>query len=210
MRRALRPALRVLAVLGVLFAVLAVRVVTGSRAELRRGEQLLAQRDPDAAILALRRAARAYAPGNPYGVEALERLWSVGAEAERAGDTERALAAYRAIHGAVMSTRSFFVPQRELLERADQRIAALTARAARDEPGGPSRDVLAALRAPERPYVGWTLLLLVGWIAWTAGAFAFAQRAIDEEDRLRGREARIWGTVVVLGFGLFVIGMALA
>ncbi|MCZ7683353.1 MAG: hypothetical protein M5U28_33035 [Sandaracinaceae bacterium] len=58
--------------------------------------------------------------------------------------------------------------------------------------------------------MGWTLLLLAGWIAWTAGAFVFAQRAIDEEDRLRGREARIWGTVVVLGFGLFVIGMALA
>lgn len=210
MRRALRPALRALAVLGVLLAVLAVRVVTGSRAELRRGEQLLAQRDPDAAILSLRRAARWYAPGNPYGAEALERLLAIGAEAERAGDHERALAAYRAVHGAVMSTRSVFVPHREHLERADERIAALTSEVARGEPARTRRDVLAELRAPERPHVGWTLLLLAGWIAWTAGAFVFAQRAIDEEDRLRGREAGIWGTVVVLGFGLFVIGMALA
>ncbi len=189
MRRALRPLSRALAVAGVLLAVLAVRVVSSSHAELRRGEQLLAQGDADSAILALRRAARWYAPGNPYG-----------AEAERAGETERALAAYRSIHGAIWSARSVYVPYRDRLARADERIAALTG-------GG---EVLAELRAPERPHVGWTILLLAGWIAWTAGAFLFAQRAIDEEDRVRGPAARLWGTVVVLGFGLFVIGMALA
>jgi len=53
-------------------------------------------------------------------------------------------------------------------------------------------------------------VLLLGWLAWTGGAFAFAQRALDEEDRVQSKPARLWGTVIVVGFGLFVIGMALA
>ncbi|HEY8429084.1 MAG TPA: hypothetical protein VIL20_11945 [Sandaracinaceae bacterium] len=208
MRRAIRPLARGVAIAGVLVAVVAVRVVSASHAELRRGEQLLAQRDADAAILALRRSARWYAPGNPYARTALERLSRIGADAERAGDVERALAAYRAIRGAILGSRSVFVPHRRMLEHADARIAALTARAAPDGPG--EAEILAELRAPPGPHLAWTLVLLAGWIAWTAGAFLFAQRAIDGEDRLRPREARLFGTAVVLGFGLFVIGMALA
>lgn len=201
MRRALRPALRFVAALSVLFAVLAVRVVTGSRAELARGESLEAARDLDGAILHYRRAARLYAPGNPYTVTALERLAAIGARAEAAGETDRALAAYRSIRGGVLATESFYVPHAAALAQADARIAALTGDAGARPPGpDPLR----------RPHVGWTLLLLGGWLAWTAGAFVFAQRALDEEDRVVPAAARLWGTVIVLGFGLFVIGMALA
>lgn len=205
MRRALRPAARGAAALGVLLAVLAVRVVTGSRAEFLRGESLEAHQDVDGAILAYRRAARLYAPGNPYAVEALDRLEAIAARAEAAGDEERALAAYRSMRGAILSARSVYVPHRARLARADERIAALTS-GDEDE----RLETLRQLRAPRRPHVGWTILLLAGWIGWTVGAFAFARRAIDEEDRLVPGAARVWGTVIVLGFGLFVIGMALA
>jgi len=200
-----RPIARGLAALGVLLAVLAVRVVTSSRAELARGEALEAEDDPDAAILAYRRAARLYAPGNPYVPAALARLATIGERAEQAGERERALAAYRSIRGGILAARSFYVPHGALLARADERIAALSSEGARDR-----REALRELRAPRGPHVGWTFLLLAGWLAWTAGAFAFARRALDEEDRLVPGPARLWGTVIVLGFGLFVIGMALA
>lgn len=205
MRHALRIALRLLAAFGVLLAVLGVRVVTGSRAELERGQALEAAGDLDAAILAYRRAARLEAPGNPYSREALGRLANLGARAEREGDTVRALAAYRSIRGAILSTESFHLPHRATLAEADRRIAALM----HSEPDA-RRTALEALEAPSRPHVGYTLLLLTGWLAWTVGAFAFAQRALDEEGRIAPGAARLFGTVVVVGFGLFVIGMALA
>ncbi len=205
MSTALRRIARGVAVAGVILAVLAVRVVTSAHAELIRGEALMARGDPDSAILAFRRAARFYAPGNPYSNEGLRHLWRVGTAAERAGETERALAAYRSMRAAIMSSRSVYVPHRAMLERADQAIARLGAGS-----GESARELLAQLEAPPRPHVGWLLVVLAGWIAWTAGAFAFAQRAIDEEDRLRPSAARLWGTVIVFGFGLFVIGMALA
>lgn len=209
--RSLRIAARALTVGGVLLAVLAVRVVTSSHAELNRGDALRARGDSAAAILAYRRAARWYAPGNPFCTSALDRLRAVGDEARREGETERALAAFRAARGAILATRSFYTPHRERLAVAEDAIAQLTGELAPPAGRAEARDAIAeAMDAPERPSLGWTLVLLLGWLGWTGGAFAFASRALDEEDRLRPRQAQIWGTAVVVGFGLFVIGMALA
>lgn len=200
-----RVAVRSLAIAGVLLAVLAVRVVTGSRAELGRGQSFEAAGDVDGAMLAYRRAARLYAPGNPYGPRALERLFAIGRRAEAEGDPARALAAYRSIRGGILAARSVYVPHRAALSRAESRIAALSSPS---EPGG--RATREALDEPRDPHLGWTLLLLLGWLSWTGAAFAFAQRAIDQEDRLVLGAARVWGTVFVVGFGVFVIGMAMA
>lgn len=211
MKRWLRLGARGLTVVGVLLAVLAVRVVSSARAELHRADQLRAQGDVDGAILIYRRAARWYAPGNPYCTEALDRLAEIAEEARANEEPERALLAHRAVRGAILSTRSAFVPHAERLERAETAIAELSgelAPAARR--AETQRSIAASMRAPERPHIGWTLLLLFGWLAWTGGAFAFATRALDAEDRVVPRQAQLWGTTVVVGFGLFVIGMALA
>ncbi len=209
--RALRFGAQALAVVGVLSAILAVRAVTSSRSELTRGDALRAAGDVDGAILAYRRAARWYAPGNPFVPEALDRLAAVAGDAGAAGVRARALAAWRSVHGAIESTRSVYVPHEDRLRAARDAIARLVGEGA--PPGRAAatrRQTLGRLRAPARPGLGWTLLALAGWIAWTGGAFAFAQRALDEEDRIRGRAARLWGTIVVVGFGLFVIGLSLA
>lgn len=211
MARALRLGARALAVIGALLAVLAVRAVTSSRSELSRGDAFRAAGDADAAILAYRRAARWYAPGNPYVPEALDRLAAVATEAEAAGDRARALAAWRSARGAIQSSRSVYVPHRDRLNASEEAIARLVGEVA--PPGRAEearRETLAGLQAPERPRVGWSLLALLGWLAWTGAAFAFAQLALDEEDRVRGKPARLWGTVIVVGFGLFVIGLSLA
>lgn len=200
-----RVAVRSLAILGVLLAVLAVRVVTGSRAELARGQSFEIAGNVDGAMLAYRRAVRLYAPGNPYGPRALERLFGIARRAEAEGDTARALAAYRSIRGGILAARSVYVPHAAPLARAEARIAALSSPSERGR-----RATLEALSDPQGPALGWTLLLLLGWLSWTGAAFAFAQRAIDQEDRLVLGAARVWGTLFVVGFGVFVIGMAMA
>jgi hypothetical protein len=170
----------------------------------------------ETAIVHYRRAARWYAPGSPYHVEALAKLGAIAGKAEQTGDRELALSAYRAIRGAIMSTRSFYVPERVRLEAANQRIAALMAELpAPPMDAGKSREQLrrehlALLQQDPGPDVLWTLVLLVGFFSWVLGAFAFTQRAIDDEDRFVGREALRWGAVIVVGFGLFVLGMSLA
>ena len=214
--KALRIGLKVAAVIGVVLLVLAFRVVTSSRSELEAADAARADGQTEAAVVHYRRAARWYAPGNPYSEEALSKLGTIGRESEEAGDVELALSAWRAIRAAIMSSRSFYTPHRDRLEAANARIAALMAR----EPPPPidagktedelRREHLALLTQTTRPSILWTVVLLLGFSAWVFGAFAFVTRAIDEEDRLVPAPARRWGTIILVGLGLFVLGMSLA
>jgi len=211
-----RSLLQVAAVCGVLLGSFVVRVVTSAASELSTADEIFAHGDVDAAIVHYRRAARWYAPGSPYHVEALGRLGQIGAAAESKKETEQALAAYRAIRSAIMSTRSFYVPEHARLEAADRRIAFLMASLPPPPmDAGKSRaqleaEHLALLRQDPSPSIGWSIVLLLGFAAWIGGAFAFTLRAIDAEDRFVRREVLRWSTVMVVGFGLFVLGMSLA
>jgi tetratricopeptide (TPR) repeat protein len=190
--------------------------VTGAKAELEIAERHAQEGDLEAAIVHYRRAARWYAPFSPYHVQALAALGRIGAEAEQKPDVELALSAYRAVRSAILSTRSFYVPERERLDAADKRIASLMAGLPPPQmDAGKSREQLeqehlALLQHDPDPKLGWTLLLLLGFAAWVGGAFAFTLRAIDSEDRFIRREAVRWGAVIVVGFALFVLGMTLA
>jgi hypothetical protein len=200
--------------------VVTVRVVLSARDELAQADRLLNApapgQDRDGAIVHYRRAARWYAPFSPYHVRALQQLAQLGQEAEQRGETEQALAAYRAVRSAILATRSLYVPERTRLEAANQRIASLMA--IQPAPGidaGKTRDQLRAehlaLLVPiPGPNVFWSCVVLLGFACWVGSAFAFSIRAIDAEDHWVWSEARRWGGLIVLGFGLFVLGMVLA
>lgn len=215
-RPALRKALRALGVLGLLLAMVAIRVVTSSASELEEGDRFSGAGDLDAAIVHYRRAARWYAPGSPYVASALDRMREIALASEQEGDQARSLAAWRGIRSAIMSTRSFYVPHRERLGVANAHIAELMA--AQEPPpidsAKPREQIrvehLELLEAMPGPSVGWTLVLLLGFAAWVGGAFAFAARALDEEDRLVRPAALRYGALIVVGFAMFVVGMALA
>jgi len=211
----IRVVSRIVAVAGVLLAVLAVRVVTASRAELADADDRHARNDIEGAIVGYRRAARWYAPANPYSADALAKLERIAMEAERSGNSARALVAFRAMRSAIMTGRSFYVPFRAELAVADRHIAHLVARADRGAQTSAAnaarveREHMALLEADPRPGVVWSFVLLIGFGGWIAGAVGLAIRAIDDEGRIVGREARRWGTVMIAGFGLFVLGLAL-
>lgn len=211
-----RGLLRTALIVALLFAAVAVRVVAGAKAELEVAEKHEQEGDLDAAVVHYRRAARWYAPLSPYHVQALAALGRIGAAAEQGGDTERALSAYRAVRSSVLATRSLYVPERERLAAADKRIAALMAGLPPPQmDAGKSREQLerehlALLEHDPDPKLGWTLLLLLGFGGWVAGAFAFSVRAIDGEDRFIRAEAIRWGSLIAVGFALFVLGMAMA
>jgi hypothetical protein len=207
---------RVLAMIAVVVLVLGVRVVTASRGELEDARRHAEGGRPDLAIVHYRRAASWYAPGNPYSSNALDELAELAAEYRRNEDFAHALAAWRAVRGAILSTRSFYTPNGDLLDRANGEIADITA--SLDPPpvdrGKPRERVraehLALLEESHRPHVGWSFVLLAGFVMWVGGVFAITRFAIDEEDRWQPRPLRLWGLVVVVGLGLFALGMALA
>lgn len=211
-----RSSIRVVVFVLLALAALTLRVAISAKEELQRADALLTDGDLDGAIQQYRRAARWYAPGSPYHVTALERLAALGAQADWQGDTRLALSAYRAIRAAIYSSRSFYTPESGRLKEANKHIATLTASlkpASLD--GERTREELRAehlalLEARRGPKLLWTWAVLIGFIAWVGGGYVFTVLAIDPYGHLVWRQVRRWGTVVVLGLGLLVLGLALA
>jgi hypothetical protein len=90
------------------------------------GEQALARRDVVATISGYASAIHMYTPGSSLVETAAARLWSLGESLERAGDTERALIAYRSLRSSFYAVRGLTNPGTEWIARCDGKLAKLT------------------------------------------------------------------------------------
>ena len=200
MKLAVRAGAAVLLLLGIVTA----RVVWSSRTEWRLAESS----SGDERLAHLGRAARLYAPGNPFSRRALRELERT---AELRGPDE--LANWRVIRSAILATRSFYTPETALLDKANARIALLMA-ASESDTRGPLAERqtwhAARLAQDDAPSVGWTLVALLGLAAWIASAVGFFLRGVDEHDRLRRRPAAAFAVGIAVGLALFFVGLARA
>jgi hypothetical protein len=188
----------------VVVAIVVVRVVVSARGEWRAAQYS----DGEARVVHLGRAARLYAPGNPYSRRAVDELVAIG----RSGGPE-ALRAWREARSAILATRSIYTPRPEVLAEANARIAE---RMAGDEPDarGPLDERrawhAARLARDDAPSVAWTLVALAGLCGWIGSAVAFFLRAVDERDRLRARAAVMCALGIAAGLVLFFVGLSRA
>ncbi len=198
---------------GLVLVVATARVVVSGMREIQRARSLERRGLVSEAIVHYRRAARWYAPGAPHVGAALDSLDAIGRRAEVEADRPVALEAYRAVRGAILSTRSTYTPFVDRLRTADERIATLMA----DEPPAPA-DAQKSIEARRRMHaellardesvnVGWTLVMLAGFAAWMGGTVLFILRALGPDDRLRKRPALWWGACVVGGFLIWMLGL---
>lgn len=200
-------------VVGFCGGVVVTRAVWQGRSALDDGDRAFEDGDNEEAIRWWRRAARWYVPLAPHVADAYDRLETLAAEAETAGQLATALAAWQAVRGSILATRSFYTPHEQRLDPANRRIAALLSRM---EGGAPEAGRSQAQReawhyvllaADEAPDVGWTLLALVGFLAWIAGGALFAWRGIDAADKLVPRAAATAGGLVASGLILWLLGL---
>jgi hypothetical protein len=214
-RKLITGALVTLFVLGAL----ATRVVWEGRAALADGDAAIARGDAAGAVEHWGRAARWYAPLAPHVADAYDRLERVATDAERRGDLDLSLAAWRAVRGAALATRSLHEPHADRRARADARIAVLMATAPgegaawRRAPGaGDTAGARAAFYGRQladdgAPSRGWTLVALAGLALWLGGAVHFARRGLDDADRLVRRAAGTAGGLIGVGVLAWVIGL---
>jgi hypothetical protein len=185
---------------------IAVRVAWEGRAELELADVAAEDEDFDAEIEHLGRAARWRIPVLGHDEEAIDRLLTLGTDAESRGDDGRqtALAAYREIRSALLATRTWGVPQRDVFDDVNVRIATLMAEQEADfgtDVGGTGDPytyhlaLLDEIPGPDPWRANFAALAFVGWIVATVG---FVLRAIDARGHLRPRSAVRWGVAALL------------
>lgn len=211
------PRVRAVALLlTVIGTVLVVRMLLVSRSELRAGEAALARRDPEAAAVAFRRAARAYVPGNPFAAQAMDRLRALAKEAQSAGRSAEALFVWRSLRGAILTSRSFFIPHRARLLEAEAALADVMAELGRPVAGAFTHEeahaevrarALSQLREEARPYPSMVALALCGWLLFLGASFAFFTRGIEADGRFRRARAKPLSLLALAGLLVFACGL---
>jgi hypothetical protein len=206
-RRVVHVAARVLGVIALLFAIVTVRVLVSSRSAFVDAERAPSH-DERRFLLGI--AARMYAPGNPWSARAYAALVEE-AQLTEAVEPKRALAAWREVRSAILATRSFYTPNRPLLDEANAAIARLTAAVEGSGPAGTAWHATRLAEAErEAPSVGWSVVALTGLFLWLGAAAALFLVGFDANDAIRRRPALAAACGVALGLTLFFVGLARA
>lgn len=209
-----RSAAVVFAVISLLLALLTARMLLGARKQLALADDASRRDDQAAVDRHLRRALAYYLPINPWWSTAAQRLRARAKDARQRGSAALALARWRNLRSALLALRSMGQPQATVVAEANREIASLVAsspKAARalQTPEG-RRTLSRRLAEPPAPHPVFTLLALIGFVAWTSSALALCAKGLTAEVRLLPRRATMLGVGIVLGFGAFLLGLALA
>jgi hypothetical protein len=189
------------------------RLLIDGRALGQRGAQAENHGHPTEAIRLYAEAARHYVPFGPYHAQALSRLDAIAVSAIQRGDYPLGRMALEAERSALLATRSLYIPMAHRLPEIELRLARLLA--ATEDPATQAGasfedrsrwhlDRLSQHPSPRGPYV---LLALVGLGGLVASSVLFFTRGLDVNLRLKSPWAIVYGSLFLLGLGLFLAGL---
>lgn len=217
MPRVKRAIVIVAIVAGVLGA-LAIRVVMAGREALATGDDWMQRGRWVEAIRSYETAARWYLPLAPHVDDAYDKLRTIAETApDTKGDAAAAavrLAAWRAIRSAARATRTLWTPHADDLAAADAAIAKLSAAVAKPPrtdgtPAEPTPESwhFERLAREQRPRIGTAALAGIGILLWIGGAIALVRRGLGPAGQLVRRAAIPSGIAILVGVGLWFVGL---
>lgn len=188
-----------------------------SMQEFKTAETAFSQKDYPKAIQHYERAILWYVPVGGYVTFSAQRLWEI-AETLEQEDPVLALEAYRALRSAFYATRSFYTPGQSWIDRANPRIArfmaAQTLYSEADRQKSleqKTQEALVILERPLRPDPFWSFVVVLGFLGWAAGTLLFIWRAFREGGtQVMLKQGIVWGTVIIVFYALWIIGMTRA
>ncbi len=190
------------------------KVYLSSLKEFKTAEAAYAQADYLRAVTHYERAILWYLPFGGIVDRAAAQLWAI-AESLETEDKPLALEAYRSLRSAFYATRSFYTPGQDWIHRANPKIASLMAEETHYSEADRNKslaqkteEALAILERPMKPDPFWSIVLVIGFLGWVAGTLIFIWRAFREGGtQIIAKRGFLWGSLVVLSYALWIIGM---
>lgn len=153
------------ALAAMLFLIVWGRVYYGSYQSYREGMVHLENQSLIRAITYFDRSIHWYTPLNPWVEKSAERLWDIGEQAEKEGDTRLALIAYRTIRQGFYAARSVYQPGKDWIQRSEKRIAQLVHQESSELSSPlPSQEI-------QDPDVLWSIVVVLGLFGWIGSMF---------------------------------------
>jgi hypothetical protein len=183
--------------------------------ELRNAEGAREKGDREAAITHYARSIKWYLPGAPHVTKAAEGLWAIGVAAEKNADRQTALIAYQELRSSFYAARSFYTPGKRWIEKCNERIAPLMAQWESETSTLKEKPTLEELRQKhmailtqkERPDYFWSIVLEIGFFGWVGATIGFIMQVFQGEKRFVTRRAWAWGTLFLVSYFIWIVGM---
>mgnify|MGYP006286786491 FL=1 len=179
---------------------------------LRIGERHLLADNKVSAITFFDRSLHWYAPFNPHFDQSAQHLWDMAVQAEREGDTQLALMAFRSICRGLNASRSFFTPKTQLIRRCRVKIEGLMNQKVDGQTERSVGKPLSEHQKHAEPNVFWSVMLSIGLFGWIGSVIGFLLFSLTDgpSPGLISRRGIGWGTAVVVFYALWIVGMVRA
>ena len=185
-----------------------------ARNECQKGQYALQKKHFKQAITHFNRAIHWYSPGSKAVKNSIQALWKIGTQAEKRGNYDLALQAFRELRSSLYSARSFYTPHSEWIKRCDEQIATIIAR--KKGTGSPDKkisfqkrkqEVLRILKLKTGADVFWSLLCEVGFLGWIGFSIIFIFRTFTKPRGFNARQAILWGIFTIFFYALWIVSM---
>lgn len=194
-----------LLLLVVILVMIMSRVYLGSAVEYRRGVQSEKSGKIDLAVAHYGRSIKWYAPMSPWGKQSLAALWDIGQRYWAAGDAETAIFAVNTLRSAVYSARGPFTPFKGWIKRADDWLVANVPDAHPETSSEKMAELLSREPSPNRV---WSFMVGGGLVGWILSVFAFIFTVLPgPNETIKNRRAILVGVLVVIFYGLWIVGL---
>jgi tetratricopeptide (TPR) repeat protein len=200
-----------------LFLFLAVVVYVGIQGYREHQKALTARAEGDLAeaITHYQRSIKWYLPGAPFGNRSAEGLWEIGEAAQERGDQETALTAFQELRSSFYAARSFYTPGKEWIEKCNQKLAVLMAEREVSSSEKKKKASLEELRQKhldilgqkDRPDYFWSIVLEIGFFGWVGAVVGFIMQVFRGEKGFVVRRALGWGSLFLISYATWIIGM---
>ena len=185
----------------------------GSIKAYQKGETYLEEKQYVRAITFFDRSIHWYTPFNPYVQKSAERLWEIGEQAEKQGDIQLALIAFRTIRSGFEGASHFRTPGMAWIRKSERKVNVLLGVEERDrEVSGDSASLREKLLRDQKgtsPKILWTIVLEIGFLGWIGSVIGFIMLRLryEKEGETRVSLKILWITLTVVFFIFWIIGM---
>ena len=187
------------------------RALLGSIQAYHKGETFLEGRQYVRAITFFDRSIHWYTPFNPFVEKSAERLWEIGDQAEKEGDIQLALIAYRTIRNGFYGASHFVIPGKGWIKKSEEKIGSLMKKKGEEvsEDSASLKEALIQEQRNTSPAVLWTIVLEIGFLGWIGSVIGFIMFRLrhKKEDGYRASSDFLWLIPTACFFGLWIIGM---
>ena len=189
------------------------RAFYGSMQAYQKGDTYLEGKQYVRAVTFFDRSINWYTPFNPYVQKSAERLWEIGEQAEKQGDIQLALIAFRTIRSGFYGASHFRTPGMVWIRKSERKVNALLGVEEKErEISGDSASLREKLLRDQKgtsPKILWTIVLEIGFLGWIGSVIGFIMLYLrhEKEGETRVSLKILWITLTVVFFIFWIIGM---